>query len=145
MLVIFISQLRHAQLFARTIGEPGALRLTSQRRRQSRSTAGRGPVSGSVSEKQLRKPDAIYINMQKGPGDPVLDVFEFCAPSYYSLIAETTPEATVRPPSRIANLIPCSMATGVISSMSMVTWSPGMHISVPAGREMVPVTSVVLM
>ena len=61
----------------------------------------------------------------------------------YSLILVTTPEPTVRPPSRIAKRRPSSIAIGVISSTSMVTLSPGMHISTPSGREMVPVTSVV--
>ncbi len=61
----------------------------------------------------------------------------------YSLIFVTTPEPTVRPPSRIAKRRPSSMAIGVISSTSMVTLSPGMHISVPSGRVITPVTSVV--
>ena len=62
---------------------------------------------------------------------------------YYSLTAITTPEPTVRPPSRIAKRRPFSIAIGVISSTSMSTLSPGMHISVPSGRVMTPVTSVV--
>ncbi len=55
----------------------------------------------------------------------------------------TTPEPTVRPPSRIAKRRPFSIAMGVISSTFMSTLSPGMHISVPSGRVMMPVTSVV--
>ena len=61
----------------------------------------------------------------------------------YSLIAVTTPEPTVRPPSRIAKRRPTSMAMGVISSTFITVLSPGMHISVPSGRVMMPVTSVV--
>ena len=61
----------------------------------------------------------------------------------YSSISMTTPEPTVRPPSRIAKRRPCSIAMGVISSTFMSTLSPGMHISVPSGRVMTPVTSVV--
>ena len=61
----------------------------------------------------------------------------------YSLIFVTTPEPTVRPPSRIAKRRPSSIAIGVISSTFMVTLSPGMHISVPSGRLITPVTSVV--
>ena len=61
----------------------------------------------------------------------------------YSLMPMTTPEPTVRPPSRIAKRRPFSIAIGVISSTSMSTLSPGMHISTPSGREMTPVTSVV--
>ena len=61
----------------------------------------------------------------------------------YSSMSITTPEPTVRPPSRIAKRRPFSMAMGVISSTFMSTLSPGMHISVPSGRVMTPVTSVV--
>ena len=61
----------------------------------------------------------------------------------YSSMSITTPEPTVRPPSRMAKRRPFSMAMGVISSTFMSTLSPGMHISVPSGREMMPVTSVV--
>ena len=62
----------------------------------------------------------------------------------YSMISATTPEPTVLPPSRIAKRRPFSIAMGVISSTVMSTLSPGRHISTSAGREMVPVTSVVL-
>jgi len=62
----------------------------------------------------------------------------------YSMISATTPEPTVRPPSRIANLRPFSQAMGEISSTFMLTLSPGRHISTSAGRLITPVTSVVL-
>ena len=62
----------------------------------------------------------------------------------YSLIFVTTPEPTVRPPSRIAKRRPSSIATGAISSTVIFVWSPGITISVPSGREIEPVTSVVL-
>ena len=62
----------------------------------------------------------------------------------YSTIVATLPEPTVLPPSRIANVRPCSIAIGWISSMLISTLSPGMHISVPSGRLHTPVTSVVL-
>ena len=61
----------------------------------------------------------------------------------YSPTSVTAPEPTVRPPSRIAKRRPFSMAMGVISSTLISTLSPGMHISVPSGRVMTPVTSVV--
>ncbi len=61
----------------------------------------------------------------------------------YSATSITTPEPTVRPPSRMAKRRPFSMAMGVISSTFMSTLSPGIHISVPSGRVMTPVTSVV--
>ena len=63
---------------------------------------------------------------------------------YYSMIVATRPDPTVRPPSRIAKVRPCSIAIGWISSIVISTLSPGMHISVPSGRVITPVTSVVL-
>ena len=62
----------------------------------------------------------------------------------YSMISVTTPEPTVLPPSRIANLSPSSIAILWISSISITTLSPGMHISVPSGSCSAPVISVVL-
>jgi hypothetical protein len=61
----------------------------------------------------------------------------------YWLILVTIPAPTVFPPSRIANLSPSSIATGVISSISTLILSPGMTISVPWGSFTTPVTSVV--
>ena len=61
----------------------------------------------------------------------------------YSMMLETTPDPTVRPPSRIAKRSPCSMAIGVISLIVMRMLSPGMTISTPSGSSIVPVTSVV--
>ncbi len=63
---------------------------------------------------------------------------------YYSIIVATRPDPTVRPPSRIANVRPWLIAIGWMSSIVISTLSPGMHISVPAGRLHTPVTSVVL-
>jgi hypothetical protein len=61
----------------------------------------------------------------------------------YSMISETTPDPTVRPPSLMANRRPWSMAIGWISSISIWTLSPGMTISTPSGSLATPVTSVV--
>mgnify|MGYP003572122986 FL=1 len=61
----------------------------------------------------------------------------------YSMISVTTPEPTVRPPSRIANRSCGSIAIGVINSTSIWTLSPGITISTPSGRFAAPVTSVV--
>ena len=44
-------------------------------------------------------------------------------------ILETTPAPIVRPPSRIANRIPCSIATGQINSPVILILSPGITIS----------------
>src|SRR5437773_1785684 len=49
----------------------------------------------------------------------------------YSVISVTTPAPTVRPPSRIANRSSFSIATGWISSIAIVTLSPGITISHP--------------
>jgi len=67
---------------------------------------------------------------------------EACVPDY-STTSETVPAPTVRPPSRIAKRKPFSMAIGAISSMSIVTLSPGITISTPVGKCATPVTSVV--
>jgi hypothetical protein len=61
----------------------------------------------------------------------------------YSNTSDTVPAPTVRPPSRIANLSPFSMAMGAINSISIATLSPGITISTPAGSDATPVTSVV--
>ena len=61
----------------------------------------------------------------------------------YFKILVTTPAPTVRPPSRIANRSPSSIAIGVISSIVICTLSPGITISTPAGSSHAPVTSVV--
>ena len=59
------------------------------------------------------------------------------------MILVTRPAPTVRPPSRMAKRRPSSMAMGFCSSTVMVVLSPGMTISVPSGRVIEPVTSVV--
>ena len=69
---------------------------------------------------------------------------QFISSYNYSMIVATRPDPTVRPPSRIANVRPWLIAIGWISSIVISTLSPGMHISVPAGRLHTPVTSVVL-
>src|SRR5581483_1660508 len=54
------------------------------------------------------------------------------------------PAPTVRPPSRMANLTPSSIATGWINSTVISMLSPGITISTPSGSLIAPVTSVVL-
>src|SRR2546425_6854817 len=56
----------------------------------------------------------------------------------YSVISVTTPAPTVRPPSRIANRSSFSIATGVISSIAIVTLSPGITISPPPRHPPTP-------
>ena len=64
--------------------------------------------------------------------------------SDYSITVATRPDPTVRPPSRIAKVRPWLIAIGWISSIVISMLSPGIHISVPSGRLITPVTSVVL-
>src|SRR5207245_11040663 len=68
---------------------------------------------------------------------------DFSGKAAYLTISVTVPAPTVRPPSRMANRSPLSMAIGVISSTTSPTLSPGITISVPAGSSATPVTSVV--
>ena len=63
--------------------------------------------------------------------------------SFYFSTLVTTPDPTVRPPSRMANRTLASMAIGEINSTSILTLSPGMHISASPSSLAVPVTSVV--
>jgi hypothetical protein len=62
----------------------------------------------------------------------------------HSMILATTPAPTVRPPSRIANRNPSSIAIGAINFTVIFTLSPGITISTPSGNSTAPVTSVVL-
>ena len=61
----------------------------------------------------------------------------------YARTFATTPDPTVRPPSRIANRRPWSIAIGAPSSIVIWILSPGITISTPAGSSIEPVTSVV--
>lgn len=69
----------------------------------------------------------------------------FPGSNYQAKIFVTTPDPTVRPPSRMAKRSFSSMAIGESGNNSMVilTLSPGIHICTPSGRVQVPVTSVV--
>ena len=78
------------------------------------------------------------------PSIPVSPGLSFLPQSrFYSMILVTTPAPTVRPPSRIANRKPSSIAISDISSPVTVTLSPGITISTPSGSTTSPVTSVV--
>src|SRR5438477_5244694 len=60
----------------------------------------------------------------------------------YLLILVTRPAPTVRPPSRIANRNPSSMAIGLPSSTLISVLSAGITITVPSRNATVPATSV---
>ena len=87
--------------------------------------------------KPSQKAKARPLRTRSGP------TFSTGADEDYLVIFATTPEPTVRPPSRIAKRRPSSMAIGAISLTLIVTLSPGITISVPSGRITSPVTSVV--
>mgnify|MGYP007076424406 CR=1 FL=1 len=95
--------------------------------------------------KKSKKPKNYIINIINKKTAPISrSSFKFMlSVLYYSTILSTTPAPTVRPPSLIANLIPCSIATGAINSTSITTLSPGITIS--PSNLIEPVTSVVLM
>ena len=74
----------------------------------------------------------------------ILKIF-FCYKNLFNYnILVICPAPTVLPPSLIANLKPSLIATGLINSTVIVKLSPGITISVPAGKIISPVTSVVL-
>ena len=87
--------------------------------------------------------DAVNIFIQQSLNMEGLPFLASPENADYSMTLATTPEPTVRPPSRIAKRRPCSRAMGVIRVISMSMLSPGMTISVPSGSLMLPVTSVV--
>src|ERR1017187_2749082 len=96
-------------------------------------------VEARISAKRLAPPKKL------NSGCPVLPPSFGGRAGYesYAIISLMVPAPTVRPPSRIANRKPFSIATGVINSISSATLSPGITISVPAGNVATPVTSVV--
>ena len=106
-----------------------------------------GPTDQRVSvsrEHPLMATGTAVVRFGSRSGNRIELVLCQSAVDCYSMISTTRPEPTVLPPSRIANRLPSSIAIGLPSSMSMVTLSPGMHISTPSGRCAAPVTSVVL-
>ena len=114
---------------ARTRQRPKAPRRANRRglnaRRATKGPASsrrRGPQCRSISsESDLRETQRVI----------------------HLMILVTRPEPTVRPPSRMAKPRPGSIAIGWISWTEISVVSPGMTMSVPSGRVMTPVTSVV--
>ena len=115
-------------------------------RGRPRSGNPRIPASRTCSHRERRNvPEGSFTPLPNGRNPPLPKegrVPEFSAEAYFEIF-ETTPEPTVRPPSRIAKRSPSSMAIGAINLTSIVTLSPGITISVPSGRITSPVTSVV--
>ena len=95
-----------------------------------------------VSGKPFGRPRPADSNYSVRPFGLLISTFSF-GPTPYFIIFATTPEPTVRPPSRMAKRSFSSIAIGTISSTSIETLSPGITISVPSGSCTIPVTSVV--
>ena len=90
---------------------------------------GGAPMSNAIEEKYL--PSSC---LEESAGDTVSLGDSDDSFPVYSRILVTTPAPTVRPPSRIANRSPSSIAIGAISSISIDMLSPGITISVPSGN-----------
>lgn len=101
-------------------------------------------IQFKISSKSAISPTLSHKNAKKRCYRSNIFLYNQISKAYASSISETTPEPTVLPPSRIAKRRPFSIAIGVISSTSIFTLSPGIHISVPSGSVITPVTSVVL-
>ena len=118
--------------------EKGILPADAVDRVIQRFEADTGPLIGARAvARAWRDPDYKRRLLEEPPPARML-----VSVSYW-MTSVTTPEPTVRPPSRIAKRRPASMAIGWISSISIWTLSPGMTISTPSGRFATPVTSVV--
>ena len=92
-------------------------------------------------------PDGLYDLGRGAVEAAMIERFELDPDSgsrhTYLVTLVTTPAPTVRPPSRIANRNPSSIAIGLINSTDNATLSPGITISTPPGKDTTPVTSVV--
>ncbi len=89
----------------------------------------------STSSQQRLVPEdwvaGVFVHQLHDPGYYLVKILSHD----YLIISVMVPAPTVRPPSRIAKRKPFSIATGVISSISSATLSPGITISVPAGNS----------
>ncbi len=85
------------------------------------------PYQKDKQQKQKKAPEGAFFQISED----------------YSMILDTTPAPTVRPPSRIAKRRPSSIAIGLIRVTSILTLSPGITISTPSGSSQAPVISVV--
>src|SRR5205085_8148711 len=97
-----------------------------------------GPHDGLDDLLRRLVDDLVVVGLQPDP-----DLLALRVRHGYLTILVTRPAPTVRPPSRIANRKPSSIAIGPINSTTISVLSPGITISTPSGRLMCPVTSVV--
>src|SRR5450830_831166 len=105
----------------------------------------RAGALGGVNDLGSRLVDQLVVERLQADADFLLGGHDdsFVRSTQMSRILATTPEPTVRPPSRMAKRRPSSIAIGLISFTVMLTWSPGMTISLSLGSSIAPVTSVV--
>src|SRR5262249_49723958 len=107
------------------------------RRQRHRALHHRARALGRVDDLERRLVDQPVVERLEADAD-FLALY-----GHYSITFATTPAPTVLPPSRMANLKPCSIAIGAIRLTTIFTLSPGITISVPLGSSQLPVTSVV--
>src|ERR1041384_5872000 len=92
---------------------------------------------------KLQFVDSLPMPCSRSLSRELTDKLKFVGLSVYSIISAPVPAPTVRPPSRIANLSPFSIAIGAINSITNPELSPGITISTPSFNVATPVTSVV--
>lgn len=120
-----------------------------QARPQVRPHADHTPVAEAARPPGKKQPTARFPRPPSGDrgnldqADSAFAQMSRVRSSHHLMILVTRPEPTVRPPSRMAKPRPSSMAMGWMSWTVISVVSPGMTISVPSGRVMTPVTSVV--
>ena len=100
-------------------------------------TCGKLQAAFSMAEVKIQNAEIGFTRLLALHSYLSLPTFPYCT------ISAIVPAPTVCPPSRMAKRNPFSIATGVISSITRLTLSPGITISVPAGNSATPVTSVV--
>lgn len=106
---------------------------------------GTGPANTSIpiSDKVPGEDPRYFAKIKINPHIRQRGIAPVRPGGIYFRISVTWPAPTVRPPSRIANFRPFSIAMGWISLTVRPILSPGITISVPAGSSTSPVTSVV--
>src|SRR5687767_9695062 len=119
--------------------------LVDARRAVDRVAHDRGRQRDRANDARAGPPRGVHDLVGGRVQDAVVEGFEADADLVVHRLTTsvTVPAPTVRPPSRIANRTPFSIAIGAISSASRFTLSPGITISTPPGSVATPVTSVV--
>src|ERR1041384_8080928 len=87
---------------------------------------------------KLQFVDSLPMPCSRSLSRELTDKLKIVGLSVYSIIPATVPAPTVRPPSRIANLSPYSIAIGAINSITNPELSPGITISTPSFNVALP-------